>query len=535
MIIALSIGGLIGLGAISAMIYFRHDIVQAFKSVLNFFTNKSSNVKTEPQLSKNVEVSQKEKDLSQQHDASLDNPKIRHFFRKKKEVKMMDTQPNKQSIITTQQLTDKINSDAVANVATTKRKFPNLFKDFSKFAVSYQDNEKYRNILNTGKNNKSHDRRLEDKKIIKKIPVAKKDKENPNKAKFNYLWIAKQQPKKETINELLCGEPIRMLLGEDLAPKYRIVKDKKTNTIWTITRMLKDFRTISEILKSKALPESYKNYCNSYFELTSELVKFNKMVAVCLLFGKDDLHLNNWGAIDKEGKKYAATVDHGMGLTKGFSLYEMLYKYGHRKEQFLTPEFADNCKAVVKEFEQNRDQLKQSFISGIKSVSKVFNNVPTIQTVMEILDYNKHQLEQLAYQIEAEIAINEGNPIKLRNALQNLDKEYVPLNELKEIPTGDMLSQQNYRDGFVDGAKNFKQLIQTRLCKDCDQFFFYLNRIDNPDCYTISNEYQELMTEEDQKIEQNLLAVYNEIAQAKNPNKHVAQLVNHREVSGRAI
>ena len=234
-------------------------------------------------------------------------------------------------------------------------------KEVKKFAESEQDNTKYKSFLDMGRN--------KNKVIVKKVPMSSKDFANPTKPKFQHPWLLKQPV---SANELISSEAFRILLGEQFAPKYRVCGGG------VVTRLLDNFtpwlneRDKINVSDAEAATLNYRgNHASkygqsalSYLKATSEIENFNEMLAVCLLFGKDDLHGGNWGIVEVNGKRRAATVDHELALRPGFSLYDVLYHYHHRKERLLTPEFVSSCRAVIADYDAKKNLLKQKQNSG---------------------------------------------------------------------------------------------------------------------------------------------------------------------------
>lgn len=218
---------------------------------------------------------------------------------------------------------EKVMLDEPIDVTMTTTRSIKYLKNADQFQKTSTNNKTIDGFLTMGNN--------DGKSFFKKIPTSSKDFTDINKPKFQHLWMSKQPV---TVNEIVCSEPFRILLGDNFAPKYRIYMQHGEANL-TVTRLLESF-TPWVTLSDKAAPVNsddakkfgylvkndvhteYDQYALSYLKTAASLPNFNQMVAVCLLFGKDDLHGGNWGVVEVNGKKYAATVDHGRGLEEGF-------------------------------------------------------------------------------------------------------------------------------------------------------------------------------------------------------------------------
>lgn len=389
---------------------------------------------------------------------------------------------------------------------TRKSKF---VKKSEQFKESEEENVKYQSILEMGLQG--------GKSIFKKIPVSEKDFTRAGSPKFQAPWLRKPVSK----NEIISSEGFRILLGEQCSPKYRIYLNKDGET-FTITKLLDHFTPwVHQIKKMPDLSEEEAksfNFCGDhqspygkiflkYLKATSVLDNFNRMIAVCLLFGKNDIHTGNWGVVDVDGKQYAATVDHEEAIREGFNLYDVLYKYRHRKERFLTTEFVSACRQVITDFDSNRTLLHEK-MSGCADDFRLHQlDSLSIDYVICVLEKNKIKLMNLTYQIEAEMAIVKGDVAAMRLALQSLPTNYFP-EDIEEGIRSLFISMQNYRDGYISSSgMNFRTLIQRRKFIDCDIF--------DPE--------RDELSVEDLKKETELLSVYDDVARAKLSQKSTSR------------
>lgn len=348
-------------------------------------------------------------------------------------------------------------------------------------------------------------------------------------------WLSKQPV---IANEIICSEAFRILLGKSFSPKYRISMGEEQYEKKVMTKLLPNFTPWSELrekidlivddssfFKHRSDDErklKYQKNALKYLNVTPKLRNFNRMVAVCLLFGKDDLHSGNWGVVNVDGTNYAATVDHGQALKKGFCMYGLLYSYGHRKEQVLTTQFVDACREVLADYELNKDAMKEVMAECIDEIKLNLSKVPSIEDVMNALEFNKALLFNLSYQIEAELAIKKGNPSALRNALMNLPNSYFPKEEDDGIgsPATPIISKQNYSDGFLDCyGMSLRGFIKIRnICERDNLRSLYSS---SNGVVTVQQGVQ--MSSEDIRIENELLAVYDEVEKDKR-NANIIQL-----------
>jgi hypothetical protein len=422
----------------------------------------------------------------------------------------------------------------------TEKLAESLVKHSSSFATVALLDARHELLLNNGQ--------TAIKKFLTKIPVKPKDLAEPNRTKFKSLWIAKLQQNDETINEVIIAEAFRIMLGSDYAPKYRSIIDDETKKIWSISKILEDFESAQEMIgiNGKEIIDD-KKLIPEYIRITENLEGFEKMLAVNLLFGKNDIHLGNWG----KAKKHAATVDHGQADGKPFNISVVMNESMHLKERIATHKFIIACREVASEFVQKQTQIKDSLYKAKEAAAIVFEPkaLPDIEELIKKLNGNSNQLITLAAQIEAELAIISGDPIKLRQALENIDATYLPLQTNEKITQeGNFpIISQRTSSGFT-GYGNFIELIATRLCDDyskisefkvikstlgkdpqATRFQFNANftkRI--PD-----NIREKLLDPKNQQIEKELMDVYEEVAKTKQQSegKYAASLIGSRERS----
>ena len=399
-------------------------------------------------------------------------------------------------------------------------------KDEHQFLEIY-DKMKYIKITTLGINS--------GKSIFQKIPTTEKEFANPDHPKFKYHWISKDST---SLNEIISSEPFRILLGEQFAPKYRFtIKDAKLYR--TMSKLLDHFTPWCQVPKvdievnseeAKQLGymgsqldkhKPYNKYALAYLKAVSEIENFNRMLAVSLLFGKDDLHPGNWGIVEIDGRKYAATIDH----EHAFQYIGLKYvlRSGHRKEQLLSKNFVLTCRSIVDEFEQKKEMLREKISDCIAEINKhnvKIDNIPVVDYLIAILETNKCALYNLAFQIEAEIAIKQGNHEDLHTALLALPENYFP-DPGKPIPSQVIISMQNHYDGSINTEFNsFDRFIILRKWNTIIDDSKII-RVSHSENGTINVKFKKSSTipfektESDIKIEKELLSVYDEIYQSK--------------------
>lgn len=407
---------------------------------------------------------------------------------------------------------------------TTARQIKYL-KKVKQFKKSEEESVKYKSFLDMGNN--------QDKAIYRKVPVSRKDKADKSRSKFQHPWLSKRPVVAE---EIISSEAFRILLGDQLSPKYRVCLGRRKPDK-TMTRLLDNFtpwvtqsREMADVPDSEASIYNYRGNPSSqygkrvlrYLKTTSELENFDQMMAVSLLFGKDDLHGGNWGIVEIDGKKYAATVDHEHALRSGFDLYNLMYHYGHRKERLLTPEFVSACRQVAADYESKREEIKQAMAQCIAALDpKMVSWMLSIHSIMNTLDSNKKDLLSLSYQIEAEMAIKNGDVAAFREALVNLPLRYFP-DKIDGRIRSLIVSMQNYRDGFNNPSGiNLREFIRLRNFDNCDRL---IGQIDyDKDCNMVLGEEISVTDPDDVKLESELLAVFDAVAKEKRDDKeHVA-------------
>jgi hypothetical protein len=240
-------------------------------------------------------------------------------------------------------------------------------------------------------------------------------------------WIAKIQPNKGTFNELIVGEPFRIMLGESGSPKYRAMIDDD-GRIYSISKFLENLEQFFD--DGTRENQSYNEYIEKYQQF-KEVENFHYMLAVCLLFGKTDPHTGNWGIFVEENRKKAVTLDHEETLTKigGWHLYQYLYKCGHRKEVIVSEKFINECKQVINSFDDNYQTIEEACKNGITASKQIVgffkqSDVMPIEKVMKILKYNREQLQNLCHHIQCELAIASNDPKKLQKHSAKFTKKY---------------------------------------------------------------------------------------------------------------
>lgn len=254
------------------------------------------------------------------------------------------------------------------------------------------------------------------------------------KKKNQTMWLGKVQSLEEMVNELILGEAFRLMLGNDCAPKYRVMISRAK---YTISKLLENFEQFFD--------DEKKYNKDQYIQTIANIKDFQRMVAVCLLFGKEDLHFGNWGCIVRGEERKAATVDHGKTFFKinGTLIYQYLYKCGHRKEMFLDKAFISACKQVIIDFDNKRQAIEAACKEGLIAAQMVSDpdfKLKSIEEVMEILQYNRNQLMNLYHHIKCEMAIATNNGEKLKKNAAKFTKEYKNFG---------IISLQNNRDNCL--------------------------------------------------------------------------------------
>ncbi|MFN7039131.1 MAG: hypothetical protein ACK4OM_06185 [Alphaproteobacteria bacterium] len=329
------------------------------------------------------------------------------------------------------------------------------FQEISLESVSEEESQ----ILSYGANNSIYKKEIEDKKFVKKTPETETSLDSQKK-KFTYKWIKKHQDSFETFREIVSSEVFRMFLGEDLAPKYRIIKDSKSDNIYSVTKILNNFRSYCDISKahkpdfeqkSKGTAEhlKVKSYAaehivktSSFIKTVDELENYHEFIAVNILLGKSDLHSGNWGVVEKQGNKYAATVDHGRALEEVSDISKFTSN-GHRKEFLLTKKFIAACRKVIEQYDDQKQEILKAMLKAKNEISEVFLGTllyvardtkkrilweekqinDRYQLYVDTMESNRKFLEFLIVQIELELTIIEGNPNDFRKKLAGLDND----------------------------------------------------------------------------------------------------------------
>lgn len=360
------------------------------------------------------------------------------------------------------------------------------------------------------------------KSIFRKIPVSNKDRADPQKRKFQHVWLSRMSV---VTAEIVCSEAFRLLLGDPFTPKYRIYVDPDGN-VKTVSRLLDNFTPWDDAcaamiaVKSEGAPllnfrgdpdSDYGKRSIAYLKTAASLENFNRMLAVNLLFGKDDLHGGNWGIVEINGKRYAGSVDNERTFKWGIGIVSLLYISDHRKEQLLTIAFVTACRELIADYELKKPALMQLMTDCIKSIKSIIHVGISIDEAMRVLEYNKTCLIHLTWQIEAEIAIKRGDAMALQEALRQLPVAYFPADENCSIGSP-IISMQNYRNGYLDlNNLSLRGFIKLRLFDDSDleDHYYFENGV------LQRGEKLALTSPEDVRIEKELLAVYDAVEQEK--------------------
>ena len=387
----------------------------------------------------------------------------------------------------------------------------NYVKSADQFSVSDEGKVQCQEFLEMGNASQR-------KSIMKKIPSDPSNASEANKPKYLHLWMSKSPA---NAREVISSEGFILMLGEHCSPKYRVYVDHNGSR-YVVTKWLAHFTPwikiseyLAEIDEAEAATLNYHGDCKTpygqyifqYLKITSVLPNFNKVIAVCLLFGKEDINAGNWGIVEVNGKQFAATVDHGLALGGRFNLHRVLEHYGHRKEQFLTDEFVSACREVIAEYDAKKNLLQEIMSDCINSL-KGSLYAPAIDELMRVLENNRNDLTNLSFQIEAEMAINNGDAAALSCALHNLPCNYFKIDEDPDVGQIIISMQSNSTTSMGDpNGSSLRALIQRRKFDDCE---------------VAANDAN--MSDQDIMIKSELLAVYNEVAASKRPKESSASM-----------
>jgi|GEM_PF-6987546 len=264
-------------------------------------------------------------------------------------------------------------------------------------------------------------------------------------------WIAKNQPAEETAREIIMGEAFRIMLGNDAAPKYRVMKTE-SNSVLSLSRTLLNFNQFFyEGVRSTDLASSINETL-----LNNPGIEY--MLAVAILFAKDDMHTGNWGMVNTPNGLIASTVDHGKTLA-GLSLKDAMYgyvcKHGFRKELIVNRNFIKACEDAIAHFDRNEGAIKQACQQGILAATKAFGSrvCINVEDAMAIIHKRREEMADLMTHIKCELAVIENNPEELKLNASKFSADYRGFG---------IFSFQSNRDGHYNANTDIETMINAQ-------------------------------------------------------------------------
>ena len=195
-------------------------------------------------------------------------------------------------------------------------------------------------------------------------------------------------------------------------------------------------------------------------EITENLTGYEEMLVITLLLGRYNSAVGNWGVIEDNGNRFAATLDYGEATNWGAfdCVQRLLSSLGyHCYERMVTEKFLKACEKIIEKFEENYDQIEKELLKGIEAAEAVYpwygwRFIPTVNDVMRIFTTNKRVLKHLCHQIRAELAIANNDAPSFQTALEKLDPAYkFPVLSSQKRTTFDLRHSFKFKDLIEQG------------------------------------------------------------------------------------
>lgn len=284
--------------------------------------------------------------------------------------------------------------------------------------------------------------------LVKKIPSKPKDFENPQRSKFQNIWLLKRCRYPDGItNELQTGPLFQYLLGH-YAPKTRLFIDDH-GTFYLGSKYLSKCFSLSYLSKNGVIPRiSYEldfdsrgafrfnggHHLKIDYRALKDIKGLYLTIATCWVLGKDDIHAGNIVLIDYNDNLsllIAGTVDHSrcrpVKITNFIEAYNYLMdracsRFGWRKEYLLNEALAESCDHVAWKVTNPDIEPWLQFGNLYANHYKKVSGCPYKEITMKILKNRACFMRDVASMIRIEIAIRDGDVESFGNNLQKLSE-----------------------------------------------------------------------------------------------------------------